>query len=576
MRKAPPVLNEGPFGNRFVQTRNPADNENVTVWPPNRKRKETDGASQTTTAHASATGAVIGQKLQQTVASSSKVKLPASTALKPDDPLLMGTASQRPVPKGVAQSIPTAVGSDDRTMNIECSRRVDTEQPFIKRQKVGHPLVARQESISASLSASTLFAHMSNNSQGTARVPGEKSSARHIDLRVSLRKKHSRFGKSPLLSSRSSTASISNFTANRANRRDSTASRHRYVTEDKDQELISLFERDLAGLGEQYGFALGVVKQTYLQFGTLEKTVVVLRTLNAYMMGAQDRVYDEMQRIFNGQDEDENTDDGELIPEGVIPKVSSSKGKEKKTGDGESHGTPSNKRQRQSLNYKPLTIDHEDQSAYSPPSRTRAGRYTKLQKEGREEEALIAASGGTRGARRREAQHQAIMIKRGMEPSPPSDLDPGRSPTPEFIGVHEADSEAEKHEEEEEEEEEEEDNDGDVGLIIEHDRMDVSPDQYQVRQPMPELEQIDDEEFGWKAEYRKLCSEVTFENQDTLRAFQERHDDALLKTQSWGLIKEGLAALQGAQEVRRREHQRSEAEQARQAEEWEEYGSAEY
>jgi hypothetical protein len=431
MRKAPPVLDDGPFRNRYLQTRNPGGSESVTVWPPSRKRKENVGPTEV---HAATIKTIAGQKTQQqvnAVASSSKVKLPASTALRPDDPFLIGTAPQKakqlpaPMPKSAMLSKPqpstSAVGSGNRT-----------EQPPTKRQKFVHPAVKRQEPVNlASIPTSSPVAFIQNNAPPNE----ERPATRHIDLRESLRKRRLHSGRrSSLRSSRGSTASIPNSISTHANRRDSAASsashhRRQHTSNAEDVELMSLFERDLAELGEQYGFALGVVKKTYLQFGTLEKTVVVLRALNAIMKGAQDKLWEEMERFENNGDND--ADEGDMIPEGVIPKHVSSggKGKEKEIGEGQHHGTPSNKRHWQSLNYKPLTIELEDQSEYSPPSRTRAGRYAKLQKEGREEEALIAASGGRialhlRNEGRqvsggREAQGRATTIKRGMEPSSP-------------------------------------------------------------------------------------------------------------------------------------------------------------
>jgi len=116
-----------------------------------------------------------------------------------------------------------------------------------------------------------------------------------------------------------------------------------------------LFERDLAGLGERYGFALGVVK--YMQFGTLEKTVKALRALNKMMREMQNQLPEEMQRL--GGDKDDDTDDEELIPDGVIPKNVSSRGavRKKETGEEENYNTPNIKRHRPSLTCKPFTTD---------------------------------------------------------------------------------------------------------------------------------------------------------------------------------------------------------------------------
>jgi hypothetical protein len=311
----------------------------------------------------------------------------------------------------------------------------------------------------------------------------------------------------------------------------------------------------LTTLGEQFGFTLRIVKELYMQFGTLEKTVQALRTLNSMMRGAQNELYEKMQRL--GRNKDDDTEDEDLIPEGVIPKNVSSreKGKMKETGEGESHDTPPSKRHRLALKYRPFT-DVEDQSEYSPPSRTRAGRYTKLQKEGREEEAVLAASGGTvhgRNESMRGVHHRVTTIKRGMEPSSPLDVDRRRSPTP---------TEEEAHVRETGDEEGHEDEDSDADADVEP--MDISTE---IRAPTPEVVQVDDEAHVLRAEHKSLCSEVTLKHPDILSAFEKRHGGHPWRRESRDLFEERFSTLKEAQEIRRQQHDRIEAKKAEEGEE---------
>lgn len=554
------MLNEGPFRNIFVQTRNPGENNSLVISPPTCKRKENEGSQKITESRAFTTTAVFGRKTQQQVnatASSSKVKLSPSIVLQPDDPFLTGTAlqesAQLPVPmrKGAVlsetQADTAAVGKRFKTNKRSWAFVI--EQPPTKRQKFG-PALARQES-----SLNTL-AHVPTSSpatQNNSRTNNKWPARRHINLHESLRGRHPHSG----ISSRGSTISNSNsisYHTNRHNSEASFASHNRRQHVSNDVELISLLERDLSELGDLYGFALRIVKQTYLQFGTLEKTVVVLRALNAIMKGAQDKLYEEMQRLGNKQNHDD-TDECDLIPQGVVPKIISSGEKEKEIGEQESYCVSSNKRHRQSLNYKPLTTDIEDQSEYSPPSRTRAGRYTKLQKEGREEEALIAASGGTIHLRNwsregvsdgKESLRRARTIKTGMGPSSPLGLDRERSPTPD------EEESVEQRETEGGEEGHYDGGEGDDDIeVVKNDRVDISLDECEVREPTPEVERADDKELGLKAELKKLCSEVTLGNQSILRAFEKRD---LSGRDGGDWIVQMFLSLKETQEIRRQGH----------------------
>ena len=70
-----------------------------------------------------------------------------------------------------------------------------------------------------------------------------------------------------------------------------------------------------------------------------------LQALNKMMREVQNQLLEEMQRL--GSDKDDDSDDEDLIPEGLIPKkVSSQSGavRTKETGGEESHDTPAIKR----------------------------------------------------------------------------------------------------------------------------------------------------------------------------------------------------------------------------------------
>jgi len=193
-----------------------------------------------------------------------------------------------------------------------------------------------------------------------------------------------------------------------------------------------------------------------------------------------------------------------------------------------------------------------------------------LQKAGREEEALIAASGGKSTIPPRnessevevggvgEVRHAFTTVKEGMEPLSPLDSDHEHPPTSyegEVIGRRETGGE-EGHDEE--------DGDGDIKLT-----MNVSPAWPELREPTPGGEQGGDEEPVWWVEHKKLCSDVTLEHQDVLSAFEKGEDGDPWRTESRDWLKERFSNLKRVQEIRRREYHQNEA---KKAEELEEYG----
>jgi hypothetical protein len=95
--------------------------------------------------------------------------------------------------------------------------------------------------------------------------------------------------------------------------------------------------------------------------------------------------------------------------------------------------------------------------------------------------------------------------------------------------------------------------------------MDVSHDRYELREPTPEVEHVDND----LVEHKKLCSEATLGNQDDLRAFDARQDGDLLRTRSVDWIQEGFSNMKEAQEIRRQEYYRTEAEKAKEGEQYE-------
>jgi len=554
-RKAP-GLNGVPIQNPYVPTRNPAEN----VWPPNRKRKESEGPKKFTETHTPTNRAVIGRKTQVTsIASSSKVKIPPSTAHRPDN--LVGTALQVstqmsvPMPKDAAlQKTTAAISPYEGTKTSE--RAVVTEQPPTKRRKVGHPAVTHQGSSHNTLA---VVPTSTPATQGNHRVNDERPATRHIDLRESLKKRRLS-GKSSLLSS---SISNKNSISNLANRRDSAASStsRQRVSNDGDLEILSLFERDLSELGEQYGFSLGVVKKTYLQFGTLEKTVVALRALNAIMKDAQHKLHGEMHRFWNKQDHDD-TNESDVIPEGLIPKGVSSggKGKDKEVGGREHHEASSDKQHRQSHDYEYPTTEVEDQLEYSSPSKTYADQYTEggREEDGRSSMPFRNGSREERVSDGREFPRCATTIRRGLEPSSPLDPDREHSPTPDEDESVPQRVTVERHEEEEDV--------GDIDVAM-HDGSDVSPDEYE--EPTPDVKQVDDEELVLKAELKRLCFDVTLENQNILRAFEERQDCDLWGTERGDWVTQMFSSLIDAQKIRRQAYYQMKARKTEEREEHE-------
>jgi len=563
----PPVLKEGPYRNSYVFAQPTAE----AVWPPERKRKsfELPNAKLSTddplafvapTEHNQSTALKQQphqhrrQRVKQdpnAVASSSKVKLSA-TAVQLDG-LLPNTSAKLPPSKTEHANKRQKTENHSKTSNHHSHRDVVAPSP----------------------SDSNVIVY-ENPVVDTTSLP-------RIDFRQSLQNRllslSSTSRRGSIYSSRASASasrlsSISRYVRRRESAA-STSSRHRRpsVISEKDLILFSLFKREMERLGNEYGFSGDIVRNTYAETGSFENTRSVLAHMNVSMRAAQQGIYEARPDLFERRAH-ENDDDDDSFPEGVIP-VQSTPGQKqrgkikRKSSVGKALGQKIRsslaRYARPSLNYKPLSGDEQDAlSDYSPPSRTRARRYWKLQKEGREEEAIAVAFGDSPirhsksagqeisgyGARDREVRPQVTTIRRGMEPSSPLETQPSMGEDAMSVDGNEfvqLDSDAED----------------DGGAEAED--SDVFSDKRQSTRKMASDE--DAAQLACMEEHKRISAEVTIDNQDEMRVFEQQNDADLLRRWSANWIRERVTGIREAQE-RRREHDRiTTAEKARESRE---------
>jgi hypothetical protein len=587
----PPVLKEGPYRNSYVFAQPTAE----AVWPPERKRKtfelaneklSTDAplASVAPTEHNQPTAPMQQphqrrrQRVKQrpnAVASSSKVKLPA-TAVQPDGPLPNTSAKLPPSSKTEQANKRQKTENYSNTSNHHSHRDVATPSPSDSGAIVDkNPVV------------------------NTTSLP-------RIDLRESLQNRllslSSTSRRGSISSSRASVSashlsSVSRYVRRRESAA-STSSRHRRpsVISEKDIILFSLFKREMEKLGSEYGFSGDIVLNTYAETGSMENTRAVLTHMNMSMRAAQQGIYEARPDLFKHCAHESDNDD-DSFPEGVIPLQSSpgqkQRGKTKRKSSvgkdmalGQKIRSSSARYARPSLNYKPLSGDEQDAlSDYSPPSRTRARRYSKLQKEGREEEALAVAFGDSPirrrsdgfflhnksegqeisgdGATDREVRPQVTMIRRGMEPSSP--LETQSSPLMGEDAMSVDGNEISESSVPADHEVPFQHGDAEDYGGAEADESDVFSDKRQSTRKIAPDE--DAAQLARMEEHKRISSEVTIDNQDEMRAFEQKNDPDLLRRWSANWIRERVTSIREAQE-RRREHDRiTTAEKARQSKE---------
>ena len=599
----PPVLKEGPYRNSYV----PAQHAAEAVWPPERKRKTLELANEKVSTDAPlASVAPTEQKapMQQphqrrrqrakqranAVASSSKVKLSAA-AVQPDDPL----------PNPSAKLPPSSKTEQPANKRLKTENHLNTSSHHLHRD------VVTRNTPSPSDSSVIIY---KNSVVNTTSLP-------RIDLRESLQNRlyslSSTSRRGSISSSRASaSASHLSSVSRYARRRESAAStnsphRRPSVMSEKETILFSLFKREMEKLGKEYGFSSDIVLNTYAETGSFENTRAVLTHMNMSMRAAQQGIYEARPDLFNHRPHETDNDD-DSFPEGVLPLQSSpgqkQRGKTKRKSSvgkdmasGQKMRRSSAKYSRPSLNYKPLSGDEQDAlSDYSPPFRTRARRYSKLQKEGREEEALAVAFGDSPirrrcdgpslhnrsegqeisgdGARDREVRPRVTTIRRGMEPSSPLETQPSPLMGEDAMSVDgdeitessvPADGELPfQHGERRRINGDAEDYEVFDGGA-EDDDSDVSSDKRQSTKKIAPDE--DAAQLARIEEHRRISSEVTIDNQDEMRAFEQENDTDLLRRWSANWIRQRVTTIREAQE-RRREHDRiTAAEKARQSKE---------
>lgn len=574
-RGRPPVLKEGPYRNSYVPAQHSVE---TAVWPPERNRKDSVVANKKLATPAIVTEPAaqvqqVRRRLPQNVrqhvnavASSSKVKLP-DAVVQTGDPFPKSPPSSKTVQQ--ANKRPKSEHNPNES-NYHTYRDVVTNKTL--------PFAGAIECKKAGDNMDTLP---------------------RIDLRESLQNRsHSRNStsrKGSIFSSRASaSASHSSFGVPHYNRRRESAvssdSCHNRpsMTDEMKNTLISLLEQEMEKIGKEYGFSGSVALKTFLETGSFEKMRAVLTHMNKSMIAVQQGLYEAQPDLFRYRAHESDNDDS--FPEGVTP-ARSTPGQTLKDKAKKSRGfckdmalqqRPRGKNPRPSLNYKPpFANEQETLSDYSPPYRTRARRYSKLRKEGREEEALAVAIGdiparpkGSRtslhersvgqgateedigGIRERwKYLPQPTMIRRGMEPSSPAEMQASPVREDEISGSDDQDpfqdakrrrlkGDVAHYEVADEGAESESDSD-----VNSDTKMEVEQDE-----SVAQLMRME--------EHKRLSSEVNMKNQDEMRAFELENDPDLLRRWTADWIRQRVTTMREVQE-RRQEHDRITAEKAR-------------
>ena len=302
----------------------------------------------------------------------------------------------------------------------------------------------------------------------------------------------------------------------------------------EDQELINRvgFSFVMARIAKNYGFDVDVAKETFFKTKSIEKTKSVLQDCKeAACMAANNRL---------ARDDIESSSDE--APQSRRGHSSSRKKSASNSGSQKAKFSSASRRaNRPSLKFKPRPCDEaiDALSEYSPPHVSRAGQFNRLVKEGRREEAIDRERRRASGVFIPQTQIQSYHEDQRQQSVSPL---PNSSPIPK--SGQELDI----------------DNDVRPPLMVPHE----DPAQHQppndISSPVVDIHQIffkrisegrsslnEDEDdpavLKLAQEHRDLVMNVTEENADGLRRFEEQNNQDLLRLWSLDWVRQKIADM---------------------------------
>jgi len=448
-KRDPPIRIEGRFHSTLKRPRTAEAKDNQSPeWPPSRKRRKEDdiivqdiNVSRVPVPNLKVNSSRPQQVHVNAVASSSKLKLPepvySNTVQPPPAKEHMRDHHSVSTPRSVALGTPPTdvpskpkaaqgakdaptyqpvkssvinVGEDGQeglVPNItgppeKVAPTPKAAQPttIVSRLTFHHALPAGPSSdadpfISNPVSAKSV-GKARDNSSATKSKPPRRIDLHRESLAKLFRPNTSLMSRpSSVASSRTSTSGSSKNVSRR--RRTSNSLRQSIARLDlpkETKEFTVVAAEDLANiletLAKKHGVSTEIAMKTYLTTRDLEKTKFVLNEFFKCLRSAEQDLYARMPSLrHNSEGEVESDED---VLDGLIQhNEPRSLGRHPITSNlnhSPPHSISPRKSKRPSLIIKPLRLDDEQLSDYSPPSNSRAGQFLRLVKAGREEEAF--------------------------------------------------------------------------------------------------------------------------------------------------------------------------------------------
>ena len=313
----------------------------------------------------------------------------------------------------------------------------------------------------------------------------------------------------------------------------------------EDQEILNEagFPAVMAVLAKHYGFDVDVAVKTFLATKSIEKTKSVLQHAKEVANSATNAL---LAKLLNNDDAGSC---GDEEPQSIRGRSSSSEKRDQSTSSGrqdQKWSSGSRKVKLRSLQIKPRTleeIDETDLSNYSPPHVSRAGQFRRLVKQGRREEAigreqrrasgLFVAQTQAQGYDEDQRQQSSSHIPRSSPSSSPT-----RNSGHEPMDVDNSDGDdfqqsavtPHKHQPLD-----------DVSLPVDHPQIFLK----RISEGQSTLNEDEDDPVLVKLaqEHRDLVMNVTEENADALRSFEQNNNQDLLRLWSLDWVRQKIADM---------------------------------
>ena len=548
-----PILHEGPYRNSLKRSRTASgDATKDESWPPKRRKKTTEdidvspnvemldargkvetkkvvSATQPATGAGSANGLTRRSPAQvNAVASSSKIEPPHRHA-KPTNLLKVictkQTSSAMPLPKAIEDTDScliidktnngrvTSLGSRNsvpiipmRSLTLNDSANAALRLPSIFPEDGDDPFIANKPLDKAKADTTPSIDNL--NLQD---IP-----SRRIDLRESLNATR----RSCNLSSRTSTSSASDHS----------------ITSllPEDQELINGvgFMHVMATIAKHYGFDEDVAKRAFYKTNSIEKTKDLLQRCNEVLCDMLAR-------------RDDVDSSGDEAPQSMRRGHSSSRKNKSNSNSGSQKAKSSSSSRRAirpSLHFKPRPFDEKIDIAlsdYSPPHVSRAGQFNRLVKQGRREEAIDRErrrASGVFVAQTQTQSYDEAQRQQSLSPLPNSSPLQSCQETIDIDGCDDVQSFVKAPHEDTVQNQPPDDTSSPVDHRIFFKRISEGQSTLNEDEDDPAMLQL-------AQEHRDLVMNVTEENADELRCFEQKNNQDLLRLWSLEWVRQKIADM---------------------------------